>query len=237
MYENLLANVPTDLWIGGKWRKSSDNVRFDVIDPATERKIASVASASVDDAKAAIDAADAAFEGWAGRKPRERAEILRKSYELIMRDAERFAKLITLENGKALPDSRGEVAHAAAQDRPGARRRLPGGAQARFRYPTHHAGADAGAGRGGRARRRGQRGALAPLRSGGERHAARSARAGRFVYRLDRGWPQAAARGRRQRAQAVDGARRQCAVPGVRGRRYRCRHRRRDERQDPRHRS
>src|SRR5665811_1448518 len=113
MYENLLANVPTDLWIGGKWRKSSDGARFDVIDPATERKIASVASASVDDAKAAIDAADAAFEGWAGRKPRERAEILRKAYELIMRDAERFAKLITLENGKALPDSRGEVAYAA----------------------------------------------------------------------------------------------------------------------------
>ena len=57
MYDNLLANVPTDLWIGGKWRKSSDGARFDVIDPATENKIASVASASVEDAKAAIDAA------------------------------------------------------------------------------------------------------------------------------------------------------------------------------------
>jgi succinate-semialdehyde dehydrogenase/glutarate-semialdehyde dehydrogenase len=113
MYDNLLANVPTDLWIGGKWRKSSDNGRFDVIDPATERTIASVASATVEDAKAALDAAEAAFEGWAKRKPRERAEILRKCYELIMRDAERFAKLITLENGKALPDSRGEVAYAA----------------------------------------------------------------------------------------------------------------------------
>ena len=113
MYENLLANVPTDLWIGGKWRKSSDGGRFDVIDPATERKIASVASATVDDAKAALDAAEAAFEGWAGRKPRERGEILRKAYELIMRDAERLAKLITIENGKALSDSRGEVAYAA----------------------------------------------------------------------------------------------------------------------------
>ncbi len=113
MYENLLANVPTDLWIGGKWRKSSDGGRFDVIDPATERKIASVASATVEDAIAAIDAAEAAFEAWAGRKPRERAEILRKAYELIMRDAERFARLITLENGKALPDSRGEVAYSA----------------------------------------------------------------------------------------------------------------------------
>ena len=65
-YDNLLANVPTDLWIGGKWRKASDGARFDVIDPATENKIASVASASVDDAKAAIDAAQAAFE--AGRR-------------------------------------------------------------------------------------------------------------------------------------------------------------------------
>jgi succinate-semialdehyde dehydrogenase / glutarate-semialdehyde dehydrogenase len=113
MYDNLLANVPTDLWIGGKWRKSSDGGRFDVIDPATENKVASVASATVEDAKAAVDAASAAFPGWAAKKPRERAEILRKAYDLIMRDAERLAKLITIENGKALPDSRGEVAYAA----------------------------------------------------------------------------------------------------------------------------
>src|SRR3954469_9948324 len=112
-YDNLLANVPTDLWIGGKWKKSSDGARFDVIDPATEQKIASVASASIDDAKAALDAAQAAFGPWAAKKPRERGEILRKAYELIMRDAERLAKLITLENGKALSDSRGEVAYAA----------------------------------------------------------------------------------------------------------------------------
>ncbi len=113
MYENLLANVPTDLWIGGKWRKSSDNARFDVIDPATEKKVASVASATPQDAIAALDAADAAFPAWAGEEARERGEILRKAFELIMRDAERLAKLITVENGKALPDSRGEVAYAA----------------------------------------------------------------------------------------------------------------------------
>jgi succinate-semialdehyde dehydrogenase / glutarate-semialdehyde dehydrogenase len=113
MYDNLLANVPTDLWIGGKWRKSSDGARFDVIDPATENKIASVASASVEDAKAAVDAASGAFEAWAAKKPRERAEILRKAFELIVRDAERFAKLITIENGKALSDSKGEVLYSA----------------------------------------------------------------------------------------------------------------------------
>jgi succinate-semialdehyde dehydrogenase/glutarate-semialdehyde dehydrogenase len=113
MYENLLANVPTDLWIGGQWRKASDGKRFDVIDPATENMVASVASATVDDAKAAVDAAGAAFPAWAAKKPRERGEILRRAFELIMRDAERLAKLITLENGKALSDSRGEVAYAA----------------------------------------------------------------------------------------------------------------------------
>jgi succinate-semialdehyde dehydrogenase / glutarate-semialdehyde dehydrogenase len=113
MYENLLANVPTDLWIGGQWRKASDGKRFDVIDPATENMVASVASATVEDAKAAVDAAGAAFPAWAAKKPRERGEILRKAFDLIMRDAERLAKLITLENGKALSDSRGEVAYAA----------------------------------------------------------------------------------------------------------------------------
>ncbi|MFZ0840203.1 MAG: aldehyde dehydrogenase family protein, partial [Xanthobacteraceae bacterium] len=113
MYDNLLANVPTDLYIGGKWRKSSDNQRFDVIDPATEKTVASVASASVEDARAAVDAASIAMEGWAAKKPRERAEVLRKAFELIVRDTERFAKLMTIENGKALPDSRAEVAYAA----------------------------------------------------------------------------------------------------------------------------
>jgi succinate-semialdehyde dehydrogenase/glutarate-semialdehyde dehydrogenase len=113
MYENLLANVPTDLYIGGRWCKSSDNQRFDVIDPATERTISSVASATVDDANAAVDAAHGAFEGWASKQPRERSEILRKAYQLTMHHAERLATLITLENGKALSDSRGEVAYAA----------------------------------------------------------------------------------------------------------------------------
>ncbi|MGZ9083620.1 MAG: NAD-dependent succinate-semialdehyde dehydrogenase [Rhodoplanes sp.] len=105
--------MPTDLWIGGEWRKASDQTRFDVIDPATENVITSVASASVEDAKRAVDAASDAFPGWAAKKPRERAEILRKVYELIMAQAERLARLITLENGKALPDSRGEIAYAA----------------------------------------------------------------------------------------------------------------------------
>jgi succinate-semialdehyde dehydrogenase/glutarate-semialdehyde dehydrogenase len=113
MYDNLIADISTGLYIAGKWREASDGQRFDVIDPATEKAITSVANASVQDAESAVDAASGAFAEWAGRKPRERGEILRKAFDLMIRDAERFAKLITIENGKALPDSRAEIAYAA----------------------------------------------------------------------------------------------------------------------------
>ena len=113
LYDNLLAGLPTDLYIGGRWRPASDGARMDVVDPATEAVIASVASASVEDAKAAVDAAAAAAGDWAGRKPRERGEILRKAYDLLIQQGERFARLITVENGKSLADARGEVAYAA----------------------------------------------------------------------------------------------------------------------------
>src|SRR5208283_4803449 len=113
MYKDLLANVPTDLWIGGKWLKASDGARFDVVDPATEAVIASVASGSVADGKAAVDAADVAAKDWAARAPRERGEILRRAYDLMVVHGEHFARLIALENGKAMPDARGEVAYAA----------------------------------------------------------------------------------------------------------------------------
>jgi len=111
--EDILKGVPTQLYIGGQWRDASDGASFAVENPATGETLATVASGTVEDAIAAVDAAQAAFADWAGRSPRERAEILRKAYELIVADKERFAALITLENGKALPDSRGEILYAA----------------------------------------------------------------------------------------------------------------------------
>jgi succinate-semialdehyde dehydrogenase/glutarate-semialdehyde dehydrogenase len=111
--EDILKGVPTQLYIGGQWRDSSDGSSFAVENPATGETIATVASGTVEDAIAAVDAAQAAFADWAARSPRERGEILRKAYELIVADKERFAALITLENGKALPDSRGEILYAA----------------------------------------------------------------------------------------------------------------------------
>jgi succinate-semialdehyde dehydrogenase/glutarate-semialdehyde dehydrogenase len=107
------AHLLTDLWIGGKAVPASDGGRFDVLDPATGEVLASVADGTVDDAIAAVDAADAAAADWAATSPRERSEILRRAFELMTAEAETLAKLVTLENGKALPDARGEVAYAA----------------------------------------------------------------------------------------------------------------------------
>jgi succinate-semialdehyde dehydrogenase/glutarate-semialdehyde dehydrogenase len=103
----------TDLYIDGEWRPASDGGRFDVINPADETVLASVASGTVEDARTALDAADGAFADWAGRKPRERAEVLRKAFELFMGRLDEFAELITLENGKARSDAMGEAAYSA----------------------------------------------------------------------------------------------------------------------------
>ncbi len=103
----------TDLYINGIFKPGSQSVRFDVINPADETVLASVASAEISDAEEALDAAQNAFTDWASRTPRNRSEILRKAYELMVERLDDFAKLITLENGKAGNDARGEAAYAA----------------------------------------------------------------------------------------------------------------------------
>jgi succinate-semialdehyde dehydrogenase / glutarate-semialdehyde dehydrogenase len=108
-----MADAPTDLFIGGKWVPAAAGDRFDVYDPATGSVIASVADGRVEDAQAAVDAAAAAAAGWAATAPRERAEVLRRAFELMTARADELARLISLENGKALTDARGEVAYAA----------------------------------------------------------------------------------------------------------------------------
>jgi succinate-semialdehyde dehydrogenase/glutarate-semialdehyde dehydrogenase len=108
-----LSDLPLDLWLGGKQAPASDGGRFDVLDPATGEVLTSVADGSVEDGIAAVDAAETAAAGWAATAPRERAEILRRAFELMRERAEDLAGLISLENGKALVDARGEVAYAA----------------------------------------------------------------------------------------------------------------------------
>ena len=103
----------TDLWIDGAWRAGTGGERFPVLNPATEEVIATVASADIAEADAALDAAEAAMKLWAARKPRERSEVLRKAWELMTARLDSFARLITLENGKARVDAMGEAAYAA----------------------------------------------------------------------------------------------------------------------------
>jgi len=101
----------TDLYIDGEWHKGAE--RFDVINPATEEVLASVASADIADADAALDAAERAMRDWAAKTPRHRSEVLRKAWELMTARLEDFARLITLENGKARADAMGEATYAA----------------------------------------------------------------------------------------------------------------------------
>jgi succinate-semialdehyde dehydrogenase/glutarate-semialdehyde dehydrogenase len=100
------------LWIDGKPTQGS-NSPFDVVDPSTGEPIAQVANGSAVDARAAVDSAEAAFADWAATAPRARAEILRRTFELMIANAERMAAIMSWENGKSLSDARAEVAYAA----------------------------------------------------------------------------------------------------------------------------
>jgi succinate-semialdehyde dehydrogenase/glutarate-semialdehyde dehydrogenase len=98
------------LWIGGRWLARSG---IPVVDPATGETLAEVADAGLAEAAAAVEAAAHAAAGWRATSPRARSEILRRMFHRMTEEAEALAHLISLENGKALPDARGEVAYAA----------------------------------------------------------------------------------------------------------------------------
>jgi succinate-semialdehyde dehydrogenase/glutarate-semialdehyde dehydrogenase len=113
MTADVMSKVPTDLFIGGTWRAASEGGRFDVTDPATGDVIAQVADASAEDGLAAVAAAHEAGKAWAATPPRQRAEVLRRAWQLMTERADEIATLISLENGKALPDAKGEATYAA----------------------------------------------------------------------------------------------------------------------------
>jgi len=111
--QDVLNRIPTDLLIGGKLVPASDGDTLDVLDPATGQALATVASGTVDDALACVTVAHRAAAGWAATAPRRRSEILHRTYELMVQQADDLALLISAENGKALPDARGEVLYSA----------------------------------------------------------------------------------------------------------------------------
>ena len=89
------------------------NGRLGVFDPTTGDVIAGIATSTVDDCLAAVEAASQAAGGWAATPPRERAEILRRCYETMMAEQTEIAALLQLENGKPMAEALGEVAYAA----------------------------------------------------------------------------------------------------------------------------
>ena len=104
--------VPTDLLLGGSW-VTGDNGSFPVHNPSCGQILAHVADASVEQGIEALDAACEARTSWAATSARERADILNRAYTLMMQRTEVIARLMTLEMGKPLDQSRGEVAYAA----------------------------------------------------------------------------------------------------------------------------
>jgi succinate-semialdehyde dehydrogenase/glutarate-semialdehyde dehydrogenase len=109
----VLARVPTELYVGGRWRAASGGATLAVEDPATTEELVHVADATVEDALAALAAADDAQAEWGAYAPRERGEVLRRAYEAIVEQTDELALLMTLEMGKALEESRAEISYAA----------------------------------------------------------------------------------------------------------------------------
>ena len=105
--------VPKQLLIGGEWRDATGGATFAVEDPATGRSLCEVADATPQDAVAALDAAVAAQASWAATPPNERSEILHRAFLALNDRADELALLMTLEMGKAVAESKGEIAYAA----------------------------------------------------------------------------------------------------------------------------
>jgi succinate-semialdehyde dehydrogenase/glutarate-semialdehyde dehydrogenase len=109
----VLDAVNKELFIGGRWRAATDGARFPVYDPATGEVLCEVADASPTDGVAALDAAVEAQPSWASYPPRERGEILRRAYHMLVDRRDDLALLMTLEMGKPVPESRTEISYAA----------------------------------------------------------------------------------------------------------------------------
>ncbi|HEY7962401.1 MAG TPA: NAD-dependent succinate-semialdehyde dehydrogenase [Solirubrobacteraceae bacterium] len=109
----VLDAVPRELYIDGQWRPAAAGATFAVEDPATELPLVEVADATAPDALAALAAASEHQAQWAASAPRERGEILRRAYELLVARSDELALLMTLEMGKALAESRAEISYAA----------------------------------------------------------------------------------------------------------------------------
>src|SRR5215211_3498502 len=111
--QEVVERVPKQLWIGGEWRDASGGDKLPVEDPSTGETLTEVADGTAEDAKPALSAAHEAREEWAASAPNDRSQILQKAFEALNERAEDLALLMTLEMGKTITESKGEIAYAA----------------------------------------------------------------------------------------------------------------------------
>jgi succinate-semialdehyde dehydrogenase/glutarate-semialdehyde dehydrogenase len=111
--QTILDAVPKQLFIGGRWVDASGGGTLAVEDPATGETLVEVADGQVEDGKAALTAADEAFQEFRNVAPRERGDILRRAYDTIVQRTDELAVLMTMEMGKPVAESKAEIAYAA----------------------------------------------------------------------------------------------------------------------------
>ncbi|GLB63676.1 NAD-dependent succinate-semialdehyde dehydrogenase [Dietzia sp. NCCP-2495] len=110
---DLVAALGTGIHIDGQWRDAASGATFDVLNPATGERVATLADGAAADADEAIRVAGRTQASWAAVPARDRAEILRRAYELLIDRADELALLMTTEMGKPLAEARGEVTYGA----------------------------------------------------------------------------------------------------------------------------
>ncbi len=109
----VVDGVAKELFIAGEWRAASTGATLPVEDPSTGATLCEVADATVEDAKAALTAADETFASWRLTAPRERGDILRRAYDTVVERSDELALLMTLEMGKPVAESQAEITYAA----------------------------------------------------------------------------------------------------------------------------
>jgi len=106
--------LETRAYVAGEWVDADDGKTFAVVNPARGDVIAEVADLSRNEVKRAIAAAAEAMKGWAARTAKERAQIMRRWFDLMMENQDDLGRILTAEQGKPLPEAKGEIAYGAS---------------------------------------------------------------------------------------------------------------------------